>query len=278
MTYTMTPATGVYTLTVAEAMLRTMRSGTVINIYAPTGRSTQKLYKKVVSDISFTVDFSAVLDGATIATLLSVTNDSLTFDETDIDPNGRRIHLTVSGGSNNTEYEISIVLTDTNGQTIDISVILIAANITIDYYGTVADANDYFAFHTQGSVWSDLSDTMKLIGLVQATRGIDCLSFYGSKADANQPLQFPRGADVIEPVAIDRATYEEALLLTQGDTVDEAINDLSISSERIDTAIVHYMPNWGLTSVQSGILSSVAWHLLEPYLSSTLGIKVLRVN
>lgn len=199
---------------------------------------------------------------------------------------GKGIQFTVAGGLNSTEYMINISITTTDAVTIVVNVILIISNIdtdivdgvhltTLNYYGSVLFAQDYFIGNT---VWPTYNAQQQLAALVKASAAIDNLNYTGIKTIKVQPMEFPRDFDIDTPVNIDYAAYEEALLLIQGVDPNEEQMDLSILSEGIGSARVTYDRAWVPENIRSGIMSNVAWTYLKPYLRDPMELSLSRVN
>jgi hypothetical protein len=102
--------------------------------------------------------------------------------------------------------------------------------------------------------------------MAQATRIIDNLNFIGSKADVDQPLQFPRSQNTIIPVQVEQASYEVALKLLEGIDPDIEAMNLSVQRQGFAISMTHYdrsfVPPW----IRAGIPCQSAWVLLVPYL------------
>lgn len=144
-------------------------------------------------------------------------------------------------------------------------------SITVEYYGTLSDATDYFANRLHEIAWSsaDISDRPK--ALWAATRILDTLNYKGYKAavftllqsyglsdipnynvfqtrnallslqapslaqiqaaEASQALEFPRGSDTVVPQAIEIACYEIAHSLLDGKDPELELENLGIISQ-----------------------------------------------
>lgn len=149
---------------------------------------------------------------------------------------------------------------------------------TLPIYGTIERADNYFALLLHGMRWSDTPRDRKLMALVSATKRIDTLNFYGSKAVADQPLQFPRGTDTLVPVAIEEATYEVALALLKGIDPDTEKDNLYKNSQVYGPVRTDY--NRGAVPMHTvhGIPSPTAWNLLLPFLDERRGLTLCRVD
>jgi hypothetical protein len=103
-------------------------------------------------------------------------------------------------------------------------------SVDLSYYGSVAEATNYFSLRLHEFAWSEASVDDRPRALFAATQVVDALNFKGKKhtvyellesnpsatfeqireAEASQPLEFPRGADTEVPDAIRKAVYEIA--------------------------------------------------------------------
>lgn len=89
-------------------------------------------------------------------------------------------------------------------------------------YLTVAAADTIFNNRLAVTAWTDATTDDKGRALIMATSDIDALKLRGYKLTTSQALQFPRNCqdeatDTI-PVAIQRATCEQALAILQNST------------------------------------------------------------
>ena len=96
------------------------------------------------------------------------------------------------------------------------------SSATANSYVTLAEANTYFETVPNSSTWTDKTDDQKNRALIDATRWIDNLNFYGTRRENGQALKFPRNnykIDNVEltcssiPNNIKYAQYELARLL-----------------------------------------------------------------
>jgi hypothetical protein len=172
-----------------------------------------------------------------------------------------------------------------------------AINIT-DIYGTVSDAEDYFAVRLHEQAWSDASPSDKSAALLRATKIIDRLNFKGYKstvysllqstdcpaqtdinsANAAQALEFPRDTDSTVPEEIELACYEIAYALLDGIDPELELENLSVSSQGYASARTTYDRGRNpLEHLNAGIPSAYAWSFLKPFLRDAGGIKLSRV-
>lgn len=143
------------------------------------------------------------------------------------------------------------------------------------HYGTTTEGDLYFDNHLTASEWNDATTAQKTAALVQATRQIDKLNFFNTKTSTTQPFEFPRNSEVNVPDDIRYATYEEALMLLKGFEHEFERQAVSIvkhkfeAEEQRDTSVqpIH---------VLSGIMSSLAWAYLVPYLKDGLQTNLVK--
>ena len=135
--------------------------------------------------------------------------------------------------------------------------------ISTSYYGTLTEANAYFAMRLHETAWTDAVIADRPKALWAATQIIDTLNYKGYKqpvylllqdygldeiptaigsytspttqeimiAEASQELEFPRGADTEVPEAIRRACYEIAHTLLDGKDPELELENLGIVSQ-----------------------------------------------
>lgn len=161
------------------------------------------------------------------------------------------------------------------------------------FYGTVAEADDYFTqcLHREG--WFGCSVVEKENALKCATRIIERLRYKGYKhalwlkiqskscgclktrptkeqrkaANVEQPLQFPRNCDEEVPCDILAATFEIAYeLLVECKDPNLDLENLGIKSDQYDVIRTVYRDDIMLTHVANGVPSASAWAYLAPYL------------
>lgn len=167
------------------------------------------------------------------------------------------------------------------------------------YYGTLAEADTYFAERLHATVWTSASATTRPKALLWATRIIDALNFKGAKspvyallladedatyaevraAEASQELEFPRDADTTVPEAIERATYEIAYALLDGRDPEMDLEALGISSQGIASVRTSYARDQApIEHIINGIPSASAWRMLRPFLRDSDGVRMSRVS
>jgi hypothetical protein len=173
------------------------------------------------------------------------------------------------------------------------------------YYGTLSEANAYFAARLHSDTWEDSTSTDKPKALEQAARTIDNLNYRGVKnpvylvlfdsdgdkvlpaptqdaimvADATQALEFPRGSDTSVPTQIKYAQWEIALALLDGFDPDVELENLRAIKHSYATVRTTYSgEDVSSEYIMYGIPSGVAWRYLKPYLVDTNIIKISRVD
>ncbi len=258
-----------------------------------------KLVKKSTDTTVFNVDYTEMLPAnVTLSAINTIVvtgptisaggiNSSATTIGNNLAAPNCSLHFTAAAGTNNTEYLITITTTLSDSTVLIIEVILLVTNAVLEviagvprylvnYYGAVN--NHYFETRLNSDDWVNATSANKMSALVVATRHIDALDLIGCKTDSDQPLQFPRNGAEDTPDDIVFATYEEALVLLSGDTLEEETSSIGTESEGIGTAKVTYRKNFIQTNVRSGIISIEAWYLLLPYLRNNLELDIIRVN
>jgi hypothetical protein len=164
------------------------------------------------------------------------------------------------------------------------------------YYGSVEEANEYFAMRLHEFAWStaDILDQPKALNA--ATQIIDSLNFKGMKAtvaaladDASnseitaaeiaQELEFPRGSDTVVPLAIRKATYEIAHSLLDGKDPEVELENLGIVSQAYASVRTTYSRNQvPIEHIVNGIPNAQAWRWIKPFLRDEDAFKLNRVS
>jgi hypothetical protein len=167
------------------------------------------------------------------------------------------------------------------------------------YYGTLVEAEDYFAARLHATAWDDANGTDKPKALWAATKIIDALAFKGYKAtvqtlltayphatyeeiraaEADQVLEFPRGADTDVPEAIRIATYELAYSLLDGRDPELELEALGISNHTYGSVRTQYARDQvPMEHLVNGIPNAQAWRYLRPFLRDSEGVNLSRIN
>lgn len=155
---------------------------------------------------------------------------------------------------------------------------IVSNRTTLPIYGSLVDSNNYFAMLLHGQKWEYLSSDLKVKALVSATKLIENLNFAGSKANASQPLQFPRGTDTLVPVAIEEATYELALALLKGIDPDTERDNLSVTVQAYGSLRSEFNRSSPPPYIVAGIPSATAWNKLLPFLEPRTAVTLSRIN
>jgi len=179
------------------------------------------------------------------------------------------------------------------------------------YYGTLVEADSYFASRLHESAWSDADPADRPKALWAATQIIDTLNYKGYKrpvyvllqqyglqdipsavgscssptveevmtAEASQALEFPRGGDTEVPLAIRRACYEIAHSLLDGKDPELELENLGIESQGYASVRTTFSRNHvPVEHIVNGVPSALAWRLLVPFLRDDDAIRVSRVS
>ena len=154
-----------------------------------------------------------------------------------------------------------------------------AANSSLfPFYGSLQGSNNYFASLLHGEKWEYLRIDRKVKALISASKRIDQLNFAGTKTDASQPLQFPRGTDTLVPVEIEEATYEVALALLKGIDPDTERDNLSATVQAYGSVRTEYDRTSLPPYIVAGIPSQTAWIKLLPFLEARRVVKLSRTD
>ena len=149
-------------------------------------------------------------------------------------------------------------------------------------YGTLVDAETYFANRLHVDAWDDETDANKTKALNESQTRIDLLKFRGT--EVTEGTVFPRyygeaadGSETI-PDNIKNAGYECAFALLDGVDPEFEQENLAVSSESYSSVRTSYARNQGVPEhLQSGIPSAYAWRFLRFYLRTPGSITLNRV-
>lgn len=146
-------------------------------------------------------------------------------------------------------------------------------------YGSVTDANAYFAELLHADEWQGLSTDLKNRALNAATQDIDRLEFAGSKLVADQALEFPREGTAEVPDEIKFACYEIAYArIADGRDPGREFEALKVQGDGAGSTRANFdRDNTPLEHLANGIVSFSAWRFLKPFLSPKTGFNINRV-
>lgn len=150
-------------------------------------------------------------------------------------------------------------------------------------YVTLKEANTYVKEHylstdSLRTQWEALSDEDKSALLRKSFQTMELLPFTGRKTVCGQPNMFPRWPDTEVPDAVKYAQIENAVSLGDSENEEDqryydklwkyGVSSYSIGnlSERISEG------SYGAGAQQTGIVSTTATRLLEPYLRGSYRI------
>jgi hypothetical protein len=148
----------------------------------------------------------------------------------------------------------------------------------MSYYGTIAGAEEYYSTRLNTAIWERTITDDRTAALTMATAAIDKLNIAGSKADADQELQFPRNNDTVVPAAVEKAAYEIILVLLDGYDQEQEVETLGVLSEAYSGVRTTYDAHYVNDHKRAGIPSSEAWALLLPYLRDPTLMRISRVS
>jgi hypothetical protein len=171
--------------------------------------------------------------------------------------------------------------------------------VTLTYYGTLDEADSYFAKRLHEVAWSSASVLDREKALIAARGVIDALSFKGNKAsvytllqadssatqdeiraaEVSQPLEFPRGADTAVPEAVRIAEYEIAYALLDGKDPELELENLAVNAMGYGAVKTSYeRSQLPIEHIINLVPSSVAWRLLKPFLRDSDALKLSRLS
>lgn len=162
-------------------------------------------------------------------------------------------------------------------ETLDFTEDIVFENIReFPIYGTVDEADRYFAVLLHGEIWERCTPIRKYKALVSATSNINKLRFAGRKTNATQALEYPRNGDTVVPLAVRQATYEEAMALLKGIDVVTEYDNLFVKSRGMKPLVTDYDTGVVPEYKKHGIASLRAWNFILPYLLPNLDLRIRR--
>lgn len=177
--------------------------------------------------------------------------------------------------------------------------------MNVTFYGTLVEAGEYFDSRLHEWAWSLASAVDQEKALIASRRLIDGLNFKGYKhtvyvvrsqwgegtiidddmfaeiraAEAEQPNEFPRGADTEVPEDICISQYELAHSLLDNKDPELELETLAVTSQTYGGVKTMYnreqVPIEHLINL---LPSAIAWRRLRPYLRDGDAIKLSRVS
>jgi len=171
--------------------------------------------------------------------------------------------------------------------------------LRIRYYGTIHEAETYFANRLHEQAWTKSRAVDRKKALWASSLIIDALNYKGDKhpvyeilqanseaaaetlraADDSQVLEFPRDADTEVPEEIRVASYEIAHSLLDGKDPELELETLGIISQGTHGVTTSYSRNQiPIEHIINGVPSPQAWRLLIPYLREDDAIVLSRVS
>lgn len=239
----------------------------------------------VVSDTTDPTNVSVIdAESLTVSIVIFNTLQVLGWDTTD-DPLGYNLRinwpltLVPQVYSKIYQYVVTITLTDTSLLVITHSRQTIDEPVIEPYYGSPQGGDIYFSRKYGRDAWKCATDDDKIAVLTESTQHIENLNFFGTKTNPTQTLQFPRGGDSAIPTAIIYATYEESYQILIGRDVDQETSNRNIQQRKFGPVSTTYLLNARHpANVGAGILSTVAWRLLLPYLRRSEDLTLVRIS
>jgi hypothetical protein len=171
--------------------------------------------------------------------------------------------------------------------------------IDATFYGTLEEAEEYYANRLHETAWSNASATDRRKALIAARGIIDALNYKGNKAsvytllqanpsasqdeirtaEAAQALEFPRGADSVVPEALRIAEYEIAYALLDGKDPELELENLAVNAMGYGAVKTSYeRSQLPIEHIVNLVPSSVAWRLLKPFLRDSDALRLMRLS
>jgi hypothetical protein len=152
--------------------------------------------------------------------------------------------------------------------------------ISIDIYGTIEDANEYFATRLYED-WSGQPESKQFAALLAATRAVDLLARYGLlagyKTVTSQDLEFPRNGDTEVPQDLLFAVFEEAAERLRGRDPAIELEQTKVNSEQTGGRGASFDRNSkAFVGLQHGFVSITAWQYLAQFLESQATFDITR--
>jgi len=130
-------------------------------------------------------------------------------------------------------------------------------------YVSLVDANSYFQLLLFKDVWEDASNLEKEKALIMSSKAIGQLSL----------MDFDT-----TPQDIKDATCENAFALLDGRDPEMELEQLAMVNQQYGNIRSTYNRDVSMEHIEAGIISSVAWRLIKPYLDVSKQIKLSRVS
>lgn len=208
-----------------------------------------------------------IIDVGVVVTSLSVDSDlsiTPTFS-------GKEITLVVTGGTELNEYLATITYNTT--ETLEIA-IYVSQHCTLSYYGSVVEADRYFAKRLNTLDWDDATNNEKLLSVLAATELVEQFNYTGKKYVSTQELEFPRDTNGIpEPIKV--AVYLIAQKIVGGWDIDDDANANRVLSSRYDVIHAVYRD---VSLEHAGIPSKMAWYILKQYLHKQDQVRIQKCS
>jgi len=171
--------------------------------------------------------------------------------------------------------------------------------IDATFYGTLDEADEYFANRLHETAWTEASANDRRKALLAARGIIDALNHKGNKAsvytlllanpsatqeqiraaETTQALEFPRGADTAVPEAIRVASYEIAYALLDGKDPELELENLAVNAMGYGAVKTSYeRSQLPIEHIINLVPSSAAWRLLKPFLRDSDALKLSRLS
>jgi hypothetical protein len=145
-------------------------------------------------------------------------------------------------------------------------------------YVSIEVAQEYFDTRMIHESWTDATETDKLRAVITATRLIDRLNFAGAKAVTTQSLEFPRDSDTEIPESIEIACCELAYQLLDGRDPEFEYESYMGQSGSLGPVSVSSDPNIIPEHIAHGIVSTLAWSYLKPFMRDPLALVMERTR
>lgn len=134
-------------------------------------------------------------------------------------------------------------------------------------YGSLIEADEYFATRLHNFDWSNASNDDKTRALNQAQEIIDQFLYRGEKTDPDQEGEWPRDGETETPLPIRRAGFLIAQALISGRDPEADVESVAVRAAKYGELSTAYDRSGNiLDHVAHLVPSPLAWNLIVPFL------------
>lgn len=135
------------------------------------------------------------------------------------------------------------------------------------HYGTIDEANAFFAARLHNWDWTNADADTRIRALTESTELIDQFDFLDQKAEASQELSFPRTGQTEAPIQIKRACFLIAQDMIGGRDPSADFENLSLKTEVFAGLRAEHARDGNPQEHLNNLIPNVqAWNLIRPWL------------